>query len=200
MLELFLETDFERTQYRILAFLQQLRRSFQKSALYPTLADLETMRSVLADTIAECERLRDETDEPHLIEDLMSWALPKVDDLLEEGRTLREFARECCLIEEIGVVPAYTNEGYLILAADDTTWAYRYRLLTTVRSLEIHQVQQWDTGRLHLSPVFVKLHLMDLFPDLPQPAVFSAFMNMPLPVEETTLPVACQLVAEHLIT
>lgn len=198
MLELFLETDLERAQYRILAFLQQLRRSFQKSALYSTLADLETMRSALADTIAECERLREATEEPHLIEELMRWALPKVDDLLEEGRTLREFASEWCFIEEIGVVPAYTSEGYLILAAEDTTWAYRYRLLTTVRSPEIHQVRQWD--RVHLSPVFVKLHLMDLFPDLPQPEVFSAFMDMPLPVEETTLPVACQLVAGHLTT
>ena len=199
MLELFLETDFERGQYRILAALQRLRSAFRRSALYPTLKDVEEIHAALVDTVKECERLRDSIDEPHLIEALMRWALPRVEDVLEEGYVLRDFAAEQCTVEEVGIVPAYTNEGFLILEDVATTSAYRYRLLTTVRSLQIQKVLELESGQMHASPVYVKLRLLEEHPDLPQAPAFAIYSHVELPFTETILPVACQLVADHIV-
>ncbi len=209
-------TDAEAARYRVLAGLQEAHSAFVHSQVYPHLADLIRLRRALRDFLDGVDRFREgrsgaisgidweskevifdppQGEMPLLAEDLARWALPQLTDVIEEGRTLFEFVDEHAELAAVGVVPAYQDEGYLLLPDEaGRIFVLRYTMSALTgedgkyRSLRTKPVAA-DLPPLE-PPRSWKERLVERFPDLPTPATFHLNADVAFPMEATMLPIA----------
>jgi hypothetical protein len=220
-------TDPEAARYRILAGLQEARRSFARSRVYPSLAELIRLRRGLTAFLDGVEDFRDarpgrvsgvdwetgelryerDADEPPLLaEDLAHWALPLVTELAEEGRALFEFVDEHAALEAVGLVPSYQAEGYLLVPDPESGLvALRYTVSALAGEDGRYRSLRTAPVPIRLAPMAPphtwKSALISAFPDLPTPATFRLDSALAFPVEATMLPIAkrklLRLVTDH---
>ena len=128
--------DAEAAEYRVLAGLQEARRAFTRTRVYPHLAELIALRRSLADLVEGADRLEDglptrvvgvDWDTGSVIQErsdvsgallaleLARWTLPRLDAVIEEGRALFEFVDAHAELASVGLVPRYQAEGFLLL-------------------------------------------------------------------------------------
>ncbi|GIV62196.1 hypothetical protein GQ464_016625 [Rhodocaloribacter litoris] len=222
-------SDFEQAQYRILGQLKRIRQAFSRNIIYPYLGDLihlyqtlqtvqgrlDDLRQALPGEIKgidlETRRLiyeRPDAERGHLalVEDLITWALPLIQDAIEEGRTIFEFVEENLHLEEVGLVPSYVEEGYVIVpdrpARRLHILQYNLSIFTQAderyRSLRTTHVKTIDLAGIEPAPQGIKLALLAERPDLPNPATFFVESTLDFPYEPTLLPVAKRKLIRHL--
>lgn len=204
--------DAEAAQYRVLAGLQQARRAFAQSRVYPELGRLVALHASLRALLDGADRVEarvtgravdvdweagrivhEEAAPPPLALDLARWALPRLVEAIEEGRALYDFAAEHAALDAVGLVPSYHAEGFLLLGAADGVRALRYHVSALTggdgryRGLRTADVAV-DLDPLAPPPSW-KRALAEAAPDLPTPAAFHLRADLDLPVEETLLPV-----------
>ncbi|MDX1439226.1 MAG: hypothetical protein R3284_04920, partial [Rubricoccaceae bacterium] len=132
---------------------------------------------------------------PLLAEELAQWALPQLSTVIEEGRLLFEFVDAHAHLEAIGLLPAYLNEGYLVIPQENgplLVLQYTVSALTgndgRYRTLRTRSV---DAELAPLMPPSAwKEALADVDPDLPTPAAYHLDVDMFFPMQETLLPIA----------
>jgi hypothetical protein len=230
-LDLFLQAsrDFESAQYRVLGGLQQTEEAFAQNTIYPHLARLiklhgalQTVHQRLGDVDQamkgdvkavdwdEKKLLYEEPDlDPGDVEEvkaLIRWALPRLEDTIEEGRALFEFVDENYEMEEVGLVPSYLQEGYLLVPARAAQELHIFRYTLSIfteaderyRSLRTEHVKTMPQGRVDPSPQAVKLDLVEERRDLPNPATYFFETQLDFPFEETMLPVAKRKLMRYL--
>lgn len=221
--------DFEHAQYRVLTGLQQVRRSFSATRIYPFLGELIHLHGTLQGIVRQLSELREagpreikgvdlhaqrivfeqsRKGDEHLefVEDLISWALPHIRETIEEGRTIFEFVEDHLAIEPVGIVPAYVEEGYLLLPDEEQgvlhVLQYALSIITGAneryRSLRTTHVRQVSTSPVAPSPHRLKLELLETHRDLPNPATYYCTPRIDFPFEATLLPVAKRLFTRHL--
>ncbi|HYE95441.1 MAG TPA: hypothetical protein VD962_04480 [Rubricoccaceae bacterium] len=221
-------SDVEAAQYRILAGLQEAHEAFTHNRVYPHLADLVTLRRTLADLLDRVDALRqhapgrlrgidweagmllyepEEGEEvaPFLVEPLARWALPLLDEQIEEGRALFEFAAEQAALMAVGLVPPYQDEGFLLVPDDEALLALRYRASVLTGHDGRYRSLATTPVPVTLSPLTPpsawKEALAEAYPDLPAPATYRVESAVPLPLEATVLPIAkrklLRLIAER---
>src|SRR5690606_15320359 len=109
------------SRYRIPGGLQQIRRAFAGNRVYPHLADLLHLRAALRRLAEASEPLRPRGpltgidleegtlryDEPEAaappFETLVAWAMPKIEEAIEEGRAIFDFVDERTAVEAVGI-------------------------------------------------------------------------------------------------
>jgi hypothetical protein len=210
--------DEESTRYHVLHGLQQVRRAFGHNRVYPHLADLIHLRSALREigdgSSALRERgplkeidleegvLRYEEAEPHFpFEALIAWALPLIEEAIEEGRAIYDFVDEHTAVEAVGIVPSYQDEGYLLVPDEAALRVIRYAVSIFTRhderfrSLRTSAVDEVPGGA---PPTELKRFLIGRYPDLPNPATYRVASELRFPVEETVLPVAKRKLLQYL--
>ena len=206
-------SDAEAARYRILAGLAETRAAFQSCRVSPWLGALVGLHRQLAALVAgadavdrvagpvvdvdwEAGRLVREAADASgapLAVGLARWALPHVEAALGEGRALYEFAAEHADLAPLGLVPAYRDEGFLLVAGDRAVRAFRYRVSPLAapdgpyRALRTVPV---DLALDPLAPGAWKAALAEAAPDLAAPAAFHLRADVDLPVEPTLVPVA----------
>lgn len=220
--------DYERAQYQILGALQQARKHFAENRIYPHLGELINLYGTLQTIVQRSEGLRNalpgrirevdlenqeilydkpelDQDQLHVVEELIMWALPQIKSAIEEGRTIFEFVEENLLIEEVGIVPSYVQEGYLLVSDHENRQLHilqynfsifsgateRYRSLRTtfVRSV---------ADSVQVTPRGLKLSLMEERRELPNPATYFFDTDLDFPFEPTMLPVAKRKLMRYL--
>ena len=204
--------DAEAARYRVLAALQRARRAFARNCVAPDLARLVGLHRdlrALLDGAGRVEgsgsgravgvdwetgRVVHAAPPAPLALSLARWAQPHVAGAVREGQALYEFAAEHAALDAVGVVPAYRDEGYLVVAAGGAVRPLRYHVSSLAgadgryRALRTSDV---DVALDPLAPPAVwKAALAASDPDLPAPALFSLRADLDLPVDETLLPVA----------
>jgi hypothetical protein len=222
-LDLFLRPgeDTEVKQYRALQGLKETYQHFSRSRLYPDLADLirleESLHAVLAShdnlqahlpqTISEVDVKKKlvilaaiEAPLPELsaVLEFISWALPRIHAAIEEGTTIFNFVDEHILIEEVGIMPMYNQEGYWFVPdmRNAVLHVLRYEVALfsspqeKYRTLKTVHVESLEEGTVRHSPESVKLHLVEKYADLPNPATYRCDTDIDFPYLETFLPVA----------
>ena len=153
--------DMERAQYKILAGLRAVKEDFARTIIYPHLSDLielhaslsrlrsqlDEIRGALPTEIASIdleknevvhrEQARDFGPMGHLGE-LIEWAIPRLRETIEEGRTIFEFVDSSLRLEEVGILPNYTEEGYLMVPDGEANelCVFRYALSIVTRADE----------------------------------------------------------------
>lgn len=221
--------DYEGAQYRILSNLQAVRRAFAQNQIYPHLGELIHFYGTLQTITQKSEGLREALptrlqridleaqevvyerpdltqDQLQAVEELIHWSLPQLKSAIEEGKTIFEFVEENLHLEEVGLVPSYVHEGYLLVPDYGVGELHilqyslsifmraeeRYRSLTTthLKSIPYRSVA--------VSPGSVKLSLVEERRELPNPATYYFATELDFPFESTMLPVAKRKLMRHL--
>ncbi len=225
--------DVERAQYGVLGALQHVQRAFAQNAVYPHLGKLialyESLRSLM-------ERSKDlqralpararaidlkaqkvvyewpelDGEEMARVKELIQWALPRIRDAIEEGRTIYEFVEERLRMETVGLVPSYVQEGYLLVhdREAEALHVVRYHLSAITdaeeqyRSLRTAHVETLRAAPLARpsSPRAVKLRLVRERRDLPNPATYFFDSEVAFPFEPTVYPIVKRKLMRHLAT
>lgn len=213
--------DHELNQYRVLDALQFYRDEFSRNRLYPGLTDLIELSTILESLIAHREDFRRilpqqlkridferkhlvyepikplEGDIEHVV-DLMVWALPVMKGVIEEGRRIYDFVDENIVVEHVGILPMYREEGYCFVTdnRDSLLHVLRYEVsLFTAgeekfRALKMRPLKSWKKKFVRPSLESLKLQLIKEYRDLPAPATYSCDTDLDFPFCETILPVA----------
>jgi hypothetical protein len=220
--------DFELKKYTLLAYLQEVNKYFDQNKLYPQLADVifhynnlvafkenkkflqeNFPRQLSAIKLAKLQlvyqQMIEDDDLMKELEDIIQYAYKKIRGTIETGAEIYEFVETKLTIEPVGLVPLDVNEGYLLLkdARFNTTIAYQYRLSIfekhdeKYRSLHTHYVEQWKRT-VSNSPQNIKVELLRLKKDFPNPAVYNIETELAYPLEETLLPIAKRCFVKYL--
>ena len=230
-MEAFLEggRDLERAQYHILARLQDVRAAFAASVIYPHLRDLIELYSGLQTVLERLQGMQDSMpkrvqsidldeqrvvyEQPDLgagqlgfIAELIQWGLPQVKAVIEEGRTIFEFVEENLSIEEVGIMPSYVEEGYMMVpdVREDTLHVllYSQSIITQAeerfRSLKTQLVKSIRHRRILPSLQSIKVELLAENRSMPNPATYFLASEIDFPYEATLLPVAKRKLMRHL--
>jgi hypothetical protein len=222
--------DFEYKKYVLLAYLKNVKHSFDRVELYPFLADLVFhYRNLLAVkenktliresfpreiTLEEFNKL--ELRYKELVEDdaimnelesIIDFSLPQIKSSLQEGSVIYEYVESQCEIAPIGVTPLYANEGYLFvtLPPEKETSIYRYQVSIFEGSQD--QLRSLNTElieRVEKRPLQtyerIKLELIRRFKSMPNPATYLILSKVRFPFTETLMPVAKRLFVKHIST
>lgn len=211
--------DEEGSRYRILGGLQEIRRAFASNRVYPHLADLIHLRAALRRLVEASEPLRPrgslkglDLDEGALryerpegaaapFDALVVWAMPKIEDAIEEGRAIFDFVEERTAVEAVGIVPSYQDEGYLLVPDGRALRVVRYGVSLFTRADE--RFRSLRTASLDDAPAAAPPHelkrlLTARYPELPNPATYRVATDLDFPVDETMLPVAKRKLLQYL--
>lgn len=221
-LDLFIkvDSDFEVRQYSVLAALKKISEDFQQNKIYPHLSRLVELHNTLGDIKKRLEDLREkfpkriknidlvnkiiehevvfvDGSDLQKVEDLIEWALPYLKAKIEEGITIYEFVDDEIKMEEVGIVPNYTGEGYFFVPDNEESklllYQYEVSLFESAsdqyRSLKTSLMKALEKGKSHFSPNSLKLDLIREFKKLPNPATYSFYTELEFPFNETVFPV-----------
>lgn len=230
-LDLFLNPyqDFEKAQYQVLGALQQSRVAFSRNVIYPHLGWLIHLHEQLETIAQQFEQLRASTqgdvegidleaarvlrrapelgdEQLHVIEELIRWSIPHIREAIEEGRTIFEFVDEHSELEEVGLVPSYTDEGYLIVPDPQAELVHILQYTMSIytgadeqyRSLKTTHVKSLREQNVRVPPSAIKMELLSERRDLPNPATYFCEVGLDFPYEPTMLPVAKRKLMRYL--
>lgn len=220
--------DFEYKKYVLLAYLQTVKKSFDRVELYPFLADLvfhyrnlvavKENKTLIRESfpkeisLEEFKKLelsyREMVQDDSImneLESIIEFAIPHIKDSLQEGTVIYEYVESNCEISPVGVTPLYANEGYLFVTQppEKQTNVYRYQVSIFEDSKE--QLRSLNTQFIESvdkNPVNtyerIKLDLIRKYKDMPNPAAFLVLSKMKFPLMETLMPVAKRLFVKHI--
>lgn len=217
--------DEEKTRYLMLAELAEVRRHLRQHRLYPHLSHLVSVRRLLEEIRTKFEELNaglpralsaidwDSAEIRHearfvpdgdlgAMQRLVVWVLPLIDELIEEGAAIHEFVQEHMTLQQVGILPEYRQEGYMIIPDNRRDHlnvfrfemgllpggGERFRALKT-RFLEARKIRAGAVPTMSA----IKLDLIRRERDLPNPATYFADTRLDFSFHQTILPVARRL-------
>jgi len=143
-----------------------------------------------------------------VLEPLTRWLLPKIQTTINEGRTICDFVEEHADFETVGIVPHHQREGYLLIRVDGQDLFRVVRFSAWVLSGQEGWYHSLRTHHAIVSPELLdgpvespnswKRALLELNPDLPNPATFFLNVDLAFPYEETVLPLAKRRLLRYL--
>ncbi len=130
--------DFELQQYRLLAYLKEVKQCFNETKLYPQLADIvhhynnlnefRNNKRFLQDQFPHklsmintqklelvYERMLADNELMQELEQITIFALEEMKGTISEGAEIYDFVEKQLQIEPVGIVPLYKNEGYVFI-------------------------------------------------------------------------------------
>ncbi len=217
------ETDLEMNQYRILGGLKQLSLDLDRKKIYPALAQLIGLKNSLEQIKAGRNNLNgkfpreiksfnvkeqkvtfeipadfNNPQNVELVFELINWALPVIQEKIEEGIVLFDFVEKNLTLEQVGILPIYKEAGYFMItdnrASELQVHKYESSLFYSgkekFRSLKTELVKSEEQTVIRKSPESIKQDLLQERHDLPNPATFICDTDLDFPFMETILPVA----------
>lgn len=218
--------DFEYKKYILLAYLKHVEEHFDETKLYPFMTDLiahyedlkllksekKSIRQEFPKKISRIDlnkveliyqRIYEDDELPASIEELIEYAIPTMENTLGKGKALYESVSSDLIIDTVGIIPLYKEEGYLFMenGSSKATEIFQFRIKKFI--LQNEQVRgvhfQWmDRIARGIGDTLeqVKLKLIQTYRNLPNPATFVIHSQSPLPLEETMLPMSKRLLLQ----
>ncbi|MCS7162224.1 MAG: hypothetical protein NZ958_02685 [Bacteroidia bacterium] len=191
--------DAEYQQYRLLAYLQGVYRSFLAQKLYPPLSDLIASYAELA-KLAESVQQMNLSETPlalSTLEEIIEFALPRLQSAIEEGKSLYETIAQALQVHIVGIIPLYRDEGYMLLrrGAESVIRGYRYEIRHLYSpegqqvAIRLSLVGEYPNSWLGWGLQRVREELIRQGSDLPVPLTLVVESPWVLPLEETLLPI-----------
>ncbi|WP_109830383.1 hypothetical protein [Reichenbachiella versicolor] len=212
--------DFEYKKYTLLAYLKNVKEKFHHHLLYPQLGELifhfnnlkklKENKSLIFDSFPKLatgidlknlninyKKLVDDDEIMKEISDIIEYALPNFDQTINYGKELYDFVEENLTIDEVGLMPLYKREGYILLTEEDISEMQIYRFKVSMIEHEHETFSMVNTSYLtteirSISNTVsnVKLKLIQQISELPNPATYLFTSKWKFPVNETILPIA----------
>lgn len=220
--------DFELQKYRLLAYLQEVKRHFNQTKLYPQLSDLVTHYNNLISFRKNkqllqrnfprkinyinpnkleivYERILADSNLMSELEEITEFALSEMEVTVHEGTDLYEIIEKQICVEPVGIMPIYKNEGYLLIKYLRDTDVKVYNYIVTLFE---HKDAKYKGIKLEYIDIRTKNYAntyeqikLDLIRDiriLPNPAVYKIEYPLSIPYNETLLPVAKRVLVKML--
>lgn len=212
--------DFEYKKYLVLAYLQAAKGEFEEYKLYPFFADLifhyqnlmqvkESKKLIYEQfpqriSKADFEKLEiyyqkivEDDEAMREIEDIVAFALPRFKKTMDNGKQIYEWIESKIEIQPVGLLPMYSNEGYLFLneyKVNDTK-VYQYQITIFENLYEKFKginIQYIETIRKGIGQTYesIKISLIKRYTHLPNPATFMVISHVACPLQESLLPIA----------
>lgn len=213
--------DIELSKYTVLAILRKYSNALHKNRLYPALAELISIKNELELLVEQMslfdtefvlnlnfadfqdapfsEPLNYTEDDLQRVFEFITWALPQIQMAIDEGKAIFDFVDENIMLNEVGIMPIYKNEGYFMIPdlKHKLMKIYRFEMslfstpenpLRTLKSklVDLISLNAPETN----SPYELKRIITKKFNDLPNPATFCFETNLDFPFVDTILPVA----------
>jgi hypothetical protein len=219
--------DFELQQYRLLAYLNEVKQQFNETKLYPHLTHIvshfnnllafRNNKRILQDQFLHklavntrklelvYEQILADDKLMQELEHITSFALEEMKGTISEGTEIYDFVEKQLLIEPVGIIPIYKNEGYVFIRYGSfrEVRIYNYNI-----TLFEHQDARYkgirmeyiDSREKTLANTYeqIKLDIIRNIRTLPNPAVFKVEFPLAVPFLETLLPVAKRVLAREI--
>ncbi len=212
--------DLEYKKYVLLAYLQKISQEFSEVRLYPALGDLifhhqnlvsfrenkQQIEAAFPSRITEIdlkemrvnfEKPLDENAELQDIDSIVAYALPAIENQMEEGKQIYDYIEERISIEPIGISPLFRQEGYLLLHMNPRkeVKAFSYRLTSLIHNHQPHHgisLEHIYTYSYGIANTYehMKLDLIRNRKEMPNPATYLVYTRIPIPEHPSLLPVA----------
>ncbi|WP_420387195.1 hypothetical protein [Roseivirga sp.] len=216
--------DFEYKKYVLLAYLKHVEKNFDQARLFPFLTELidhyqdakvlkDKKQSIQSKMPREISRLDlskleiiykdlNESDETLKdIEEIVDYALPTMQKTLGKGKEIHEWVESELKIDPVGIIPMYKDEGYVMLEVGNSklTDVFQYQIKKFImfneqmRGIYFRWIDRFSRG---IGDTFeqLKLQLIRTYQVLPNPATFLIHGELPLPMEETLIPMSKKMV------
>ena len=212
--------DFELQKYRLLAYLQEVKKSFSETRLYPQLADLvyhynnliafrnnkqhlknqfpQRLQGVnLQKMEAVYERMLNDSAMMEELQSIADYATAQLNEIIREGAEIYEDIENKLSVEAIGILPLYKKEGYVFFDADalNEIRIYSYSI-TLFESSELKykgiRMEYLESEPKSLASTLeqIKVNMVRRYRALPNPAVYRVGHPASVPLDETVLPIA----------
>lgn len=220
--------DFELQKYRLLAYLKEVNAYFGQSKLYPQLADvilhynnLRSFRENKQFLEQQFPRHIDKIDLQRLeivyekmladdgvmqeLEEITAYAMGQLRTTIDSGTRIYDTVEQQLLIEPVGLLPLYKNEGFVLLRYGNysETRAYSYTVTlfeaqaAKYRGVRLQYLQSWPRSFIHTYEA-IKKELMRYQSALRNPAFYCLETPLQLPLDETILPVAKRVLVRYI--
>lgn len=222
-LELFIggARDIETRQYEVLNCLKGYYAEFSHNRLYPSFKELIDVTSTLEGLVGKkeylegtfpqhfigvdiehqqliFERTSEHDPEFQRAMDLIVWSLPHLRKAIDEAINIYHFVDDHIVIEEVGIMPVYKDEGYWAVPDAKTRRLFLLRYEVSLFSSSAERYRQLKTTlletikmtSLHKTPEAFKLEVIEKYQDLPNPAMYMCETDLDFPYESTILPIA----------
>jgi len=220
--------DFELQKYRLLAYLNEVKQCFNETKLYPQLSDIvfhynnllgfQKNKRFLQDQFPKkldllnmqrlelvYEKMLADNELMEELERITQYALDEMKGTISEGAEIYEFVEKQLMIEPVGIVPLYKNEGYIFLRygnySEVRIYCYGITLFEHKNSrYKGIKMEYIDSREKNLVNTYeqIKLDIIRTYRTLPNPAVYRVESNLSLPFNETLLPVAKRVLVRHI--
>lgn len=220
--------DYELQKYRLLAYLQQVKESFNQSKLFPpltevirhynTLINFRKSKQLIVDAFPKTvdrididklqlvyEKLLTDDAVMQEINDITAYAEQLMKHTIEDGRVIYDHVEQQMIIEPIGILPIYKDEGYLFLRIGKTSEVRIYNYTITLfehaddryRGIKLEYI---DTRMVTLVNTLnsLKIDIVRAHKKLPNPAVYKVDVPVVLPEKETILPITKMAVMKYI--
>jgi len=220
--------DFELQKYRLLAYLQDVKKYFNETKLYPKLSDVifhynnlssfidskkflqehfpkhvegiyaQTLDIIYKKMITDSELMQE-------IQHITQYALDELKSTISSGTEIYDLVEKQLHIEPVGIVPLYKNEGYLLLQYSQYAEIRAYNYTITLfehkdAKYKGIRVQYMDSWNKSIVNTYsqIKRDIIRLNRTLPNPAVYSVEFPMNVPLDETLLPIAKRVLVRYI--
>lgn len=219
--------DFEYKKYMLLAYLQEVKYNFDVVKLYPYFSDLifhyqnlltlKNNKQLIFENFpkeiskADFEKLTlqyqsfvKDDDLMLELEEIILFALPQLQNTLNEGKSIFDLAEENIEISPVGITPLRTDEGYFFIKEKDTkamqVFEYQMTIFENIQEkFRGINVVFLETVEKNLVNTYenIKIDLVRRYKKIPNPATYLIYSNLTLPLQETLLPIAKQLLVRY---
>ncbi|MGB0524671.1 MAG: hypothetical protein ACPGJS_16985 [Flammeovirgaceae bacterium] len=219
--------DFEYKQYILLAYLKHVRKAFEQRKLYPTFSDLifhyknlilvrdgkqllyqnfpkEISRADFEKLELSYKQIVDDDEVMQTLTDIIFFAIPKFEGLLENGKELYELLASQIELEPIGISPLVPDQGYVFMNPYKQKETLIYQFQSTIfesaeeryRGISMTFIESIRKG-IGTTYENIKLSLIRKY-KLANPAAFLLVAKVPCPLEEAFLPISKRKLMEHI--
>jgi hypothetical protein len=213
--------DWEINQYRVLAGIKEFRSELNRKKIYPVLAEIIKIGSQLEEILNSKTTLKNSfpkiiknydfknrkieyansenlSRDIEYIFELIRWAMPLIKEVVEEAIILYDFVDNNLKLEEVGILPLYKEEGYLIiLNSIEKKWqVYKFEssLFSSndekFRAIKTRFLETIEGKIIESTPESIKLELIKRYNELPNPATFICGNELDFPFNESIFPIA----------
>ncbi len=218
--------DTEYKQYVLLAYIQEIKGSYDQLKIYPHLSELidqyceliqlKDNRISLAEKFPKTLKGVDAKDmkmvfsreisEENWVEEvtnIIEMAIPFLKETIQQGKEIYEEIEKNIHVEPVGVEPLKNDEGYFILNADGfnetLVYGYKVSLFETPEDKYRAIHTRYATAfvkNLSVTNHYIKLEMIKQYPALPHPSVYAFESNYAIPVDATYLPIVKRMITK----
>lgn len=220
--------DFELQKYRLLAYLKDVKAGFDQARLYPYLSDVvyhynnllsfRKNKQFLQDNFPRrmtgidlqrmemvYEKMVNDSEIMQELERIADFALEEMKGAIHEGAGIYEHVEQSMIVEPVGIVPLYKNEGYVFIRYGNLQEVRIYNYTITLfehkdARYKGIRMEYMDSRSKNLANTYqqIKLDIIKSYRTLPNPAVYKVECAETFPFNETLLPVTKRVLVQHI--